>query len=329
MNANPSPAPVRRGTLILAVAVLAAIAGLAYWRFVRTPAAPVAADAPVDLSPQALDRRLLSTEQELAKLARERAAWQQRLNESANRTNLLRDEVLGIGERAALIEDSVRELGRTGRSAQDGLRIHEAELMLIIARERWTLSGDLSGAIQATELAATALGGLTDPQWLDLRQTVTRELAAYRAIEADPGAIARGELDALEALLPELPAADAATAVKPSASGLQRLLDALVQIQPTGQQTLIAPGERQAAKTALALEIANARIALQRRQSAEFKASVGRIGQWLQRLYADTPQLRERRQRLQMAADAPLTPALPLAGSTLSELQRLKQGAAP
>ena len=54
-----------------------------------------------------------------------------------------------------------------------------------------------------------------------------------------------------------------------------------------------------------------------------------RIGQWLQRLYADTPQLRERRQRLQMAADAPLTPALPLAGSTLSELQRLKQGAAP
>ena len=60
----------------------------------RTPAAPVAADAPVDLSPQALDRRLLSTEQELAKLARERAAWQQRLNESANRTNLLRDEIV-------------------------------------------------------------------------------------------------------------------------------------------------------------------------------------------------------------------------------------------
>ena len=80
MNANPSPAPIRRGTLILAVAVLAAIAGLAYWQFVRTPAAPVAADAPIDLSPQALDRRLLSTEQELAKLARERAAlglgWQ-------------------------------------------------------------------------------------------------------------------------------------------------------------------------------------------------------------------------------------------------------------
>ena len=66
-----------------------------------------------------------------------------------------------------------------------------------------------------------------------------------------------------------------------------------------------------------------------RRHSPEFKASVGRIGQWLQRLYADTPQLRERRQRLQMAAAAPLTPALPLAGSTLSELQRLKQGAAP
>ena len=32
---------------------------------------------------------------------------------------------------------------------------------------------------------------------------------------------------------------------------------------------------------------------------------------------------------VQMAADAPLSPSLPLAGSTLSELQRLKQGAAP
>lgn len=323
------PTPTRRGTLILTVAALAAASGLVYWKLLRAPAVPTAAETPTDLSPQALDRRLLSAEQELLKLARERDAWQQRLSESANRTNLLRDEVLGIGERAALIEDSVRELGRSGRSAQDSLRIQQAELLLLIARERWLLSGDLSGAIQATDLAAAALGGLTDPQWLDLRQTVTRELAAYRAVEADPAAVARGELDALEALLPQLPAADATAAGKPAASGLDRLLEALVQIQPTGQQTLIAPGERQAAKTALALEIANARSALQRRQSADFKASVTRIGQWLQRLYADTPQLRERRQHLQMAADAPLSPSLPLAGSTLSELQRLKQGAAP
>ena len=39
-----------------------------------------------------------------------------------------------------------------------------------------------------------------------------------------------------------------------------------MQIQPTGQQNLISPAERQAAQTALLLEISNARMALQMRE---------------------------------------------------------------
>ncbi|MFN5703268.1 MAG: hypothetical protein ACK46K_05575, partial [Gammaproteobacteria bacterium] len=84
-----------------------------------------------------------------------------------------------------------------------------------------------------------------------------------------------------------------------------------------------------AAQTALALEITNARTALQLRQSAEFKNSARRIDQWLLRLYTDGKALQERRQRLQQAANAPLSIALPEAGSTLSELQRLKQSVTP
>lgn len=331
MTETPAPAATsysRTGIVLLACVLIVALAVLAWIRLrVDSGEAPVPTDA---TSPQALDQRLLVTEQHLARLEQERAALQQRLAESANRTNLLRDEVLGVSERAALIEDSVQQLSRSDRSAMDSLRLNEAELLLIIARERWQLSGDLAGTLQATELAAAAINGLKDPQWLTLRQTVTRELAAYRAIEADPRAIARGELDALEALLPQLPAADGnGTEAAPEPYGFERLLNALIRIQPTGQQTLIAPAERQAAQTALALEIANARTALQLRQSAEFKNSARRIDQWLLRLYADGKALQERRQRLQQAADAPLGIALPEAGSTLSELQRLKQSATP
>lgn len=331
MTETPVPAAKshsRTGVVLLASVLIVAIAVFAWIRLrVDSGEAQMPADA---ASPQALDQRLLVAEQHLARLEQERAALQQRLAESANRTNLLRDEVLGVSERAALIEDSVQQLSRSDRSAMDSLRLNEAELLLIIARERWQLSGDLAGTLQATELAAAAINGLKDPQWLTLRQTVTREVAAYRAIEADPRAIARGELDALEALLPQLPAANGNGAdTAPEPYGFERLLNALIRIQPTGQQTLIAPAERQAAQTALALEIANARTALQLRQSTEFKNSVRRIDQWLLRLYADGKALQERRQRLQQAADAPLGIALPEAGSTLSELQRLKQGAAP
>lgn len=331
MTETPVPAAKshsRTGVVLLAGVLIVAIAVFAWIRLrVDSGEALMPADA---ASPQALDQRLLVAEQHLARLEQERAALQQRLAESANRTNLLRDEVLGVSERAALIEDSVQQLSRSDRSAMDSLRLNEAELLLIIARERWQLSGDLAGTLQATELAAAAINGLKDPQWLTLRQTVTREVAAYRAIEADPRAIARGELDALEALLPQLPAANGNGAdAAPEPYGFERLLNALIRIQPTGQQTLIAPAERQAAQTALALEIANARTALQLRQSTEFKNSVRRIDQWLLRLYADGKALQERRQRLQQAADAPLGIALPEAGSTLSELQRLKQGAAP
>ena len=174
------------------------------------------------------------------------------------------------------------------------------------------------------------MGCLKGRQWLSLRQTMAQELAAFRAIEADPRAIARGELDALEDLLPQLPKSDAtAPAAVSNGQGLKRLLDALVQIQPTGQQNLISPSERQAARTALLLEISNARMALQMRQDAEYKRSIKRIDQWLTRLYAQTPALQERRARLRATAAAPLSISVPLSGSSLLELQRLKQESAP
>ena len=328
-NAPPVPARtrIRAGSLLLAVALLSAVAYFAYQRLYKGMSAEPA-QAP-DLSIEAVDRRLLAAEQALAAVQRERRTLQQRLDESTDRNNLLRDEMLGISERATLIEDSIRELGAGARNSQEILRVGEAEMLLGIARERWLLSGDLSGTIQAMELAAAAIAGLKGTQWLNLRQTVAQELAAFRAVEADPRAIARGELDALEDLLPQLPKADQSATAKPGAAGFRQLLDALVQIQPTGQQNLISPSERQAAQTALRLEISNARMALQMRQDAEFKRSVQRIEYWLTRLYAATPALQERRQRLRATAAAPLSVSVPLAGSSLLELRRLKQEAQP
>jgi len=327
---TPSPQPPKSSAravltgVLLAVLVLAAFLGYRWLRgegfgFPQPAAAPAAAS---------VEQRLLGIEQQLERLERERAALQERMSEAGKRTNLMRDEVLAIGERAALMEDSVRQLSRHDLSAQDSLRLSEAELLLTIARERWLLSGDLSGAIQATEMAGNAINTLKDPKWVNLRQAIAQELLAFRTVDADPRAIARGEMDAMEALLPQLPAAHDINADS-GEYGAKRLLNALIRIQPTGEQTLISPAERQSAKTALALEMTNARSALQLRRAAEFKGAVLRMNVWLQRLYVQTPELKAQRTRLLALANAPLTAQVPLAGSTLQELQRLKQGDAP
>lgn len=328
LPANPQNRSSRTGLTLLIIVVIATLGYVGFTRFYK-PKPSVSAET-LDLSAEALDRRLLATEQSLTAVQSERRNLQQRLDEASNRTSLLRDEMLGISERAALLEESVRELGVGSRNAQEIMRVNEAELLLSMSRERWLLSGDLSGTLHALELAATAISGLKGPQWLNLRQTMSQELTAFRAIESDPRAIARGELDALEDLLPQLPkASGSAPPIVSNEQGIKRLLNALVQIQPTGQQNLISPSERQAAQTALLLEITNARMALQMRQDEEYKRSVKRIDQWLTRLYVQTPALKERRERLRATTAAPLNISVPLAGSSLLELQRLKQESSP
>jgi uroporphyrin-3 C-methyltransferase len=237
--------------------------------------------------------------------------------------------MLGVGQRAALLEDSVRELSSSKRDAAQSLRLDEAELLLTMASERLQLAGDMNGAIRATALADGVLSSMRDPALLNLRQTLAQELAAMRALPKDPRVDAAGELNALEAMLPQLaasgPARPASSDAAPSGSGVQRLLDALVQIRPSGEQDLLSPADRSAGEAALLLEIALARTALDRGDQAAFRASVQRMDSWLRRLYADGPLLRERRARLQKLSTLPLTVDLPIAGSTLQQLRELQR----
>ena len=314
------------GWLMLLLVAAALVAGGWYaWRSMR--AAPV--EGP-DLSPEALDARLLDAEQAVVTLRRTQQGLDQRLTDTTARTGLLRDEVLGVGQRAAILEDSLRELSAQASEGREALRLDEAELLLSLAQARLDVAGDLPGAIRATAMARDALEPLTDPQFINLRQTLGQELAALRALPADPRGVAAGELDALQASLPRLasraPGAPPATG---TGSGWQRLLDAIVQVRPSSTQDLISPADRATGEAALGLELALARIALDRRDEAAFRAAVVRIDQWLQRLYAEDATLRERRERLAALGTLELSPDLPMSGSGLQQLRDLRRGLAP
>ena len=331
MNSIPTPpaaAPAaNRLPLFWLLGALLLVAAAFAWKFWSTPAPAARVDTQVDLSPEALDARLLQAENSLSTLHRTQETLNQRLTDASARADLLRDEMLGVGQRAALLEDSVRELSSSKRDAVQSLRLDEAELLLTMAAERVRLDGDMSGAIRATALADGVLSSLRDPALLDLRQTLAQELAAMRALPKDSRVQAAGELDALEAMLPQLAAGGPARhdAEQPTGSGLQRLLNALVQIRPSGEQDLLSPADRGAGEAALSLEIALARTALDRGDQAAFRISLQRIDSWLRRLYADGPLLRERRAHLQKLTTLPLAIDLPILGSSLEQLRALQR----
>lgn len=310
--------------LLLVVAALAA-GGWHAWR-------TLGAEAPEgpDLSPEALDARLLDAEQAVVTLRRTQQGLDQRLTDTTARTGLLRDEVLGVGQRAALLEDSLRELSAQASEGREALRLDEAELLLSLAQARLDVAGDLPGAIRATAMARDTLEPLTDPQFINLRQTLGQELAALRALPADPRSVAAGELDALQASLPRLASrAPGAPPASGTGSGWQRLLDAIVQVRPSSAQDLISPADRATGEAALGLELALARIALDRRDEAGFRAALVRVDQWLQRLYAEDATLRERRERLAALGTLDLSPDLPMSGSGLQQLRDLRRGMTP
>lgn len=320
MPDTPSPLPRRRlpGALWLLLALSIVIAVAVAVKALRQPTA----DSQNELAPATLDARLLQAESTLGALRRSQEAVNQRLTDTSARSNLLRDEVLGITQRSALIEDSVRELAGSRHEGELSLRVDEAELLLTLAQQRLQLAGDLPGALRATELASGVLAQQNDPALLNLRQALGTELDALRSTPLLARTVAANKLDDFEAALPALAAAGAGAAVSsaPGDSGLQRFLHAFVQVRSTGEQDLLVPEDRSTGEAALALELALARSALDRHDTASFRSSVLRLDHWLVRLYAPGPALSKQRARLLELRRLDLF-TLPLAtGSTLEEL---------
>lgn len=323
----PSPPAARRlpAALWILLAIAALVAALFAWK-TWAPRLGEGGDS-VDLGPEALDARLLEVESAISDLRRSQESMNQKLVDTRARTGLLRDEVLAVTQRSSLLEESVRELSDSRRGGAAALRLDEVELLLTLAQQRLSLAGDLAGAIRATALAQGLLATQRDPGLIDLQQTAAQELAALRSLPADPAASAAAQLDALEAELPKLATAGAAEpAPAATGSGLQRLVDSLVQVRRTGEQDLLSPADRSAGEAALALEIALARSALANHDEAGFRKAVVRVDGWLQRLFRDGPVLRERRQQLAKLRELPLKLSTPVAGSTLQQLQDYKRG---
>lgn len=319
-----SPRPRGRGViwaLVLAVIVIAGWQAWRAWQALRgAPAGNVAAvttvagddDAPVG-DPLLAIRALRREQHDLA----------QRISDVTAGQQVLRDEVLGVGERAALVEQSVAAIASPRAQGEQALRLDEAELLLTIGQQQIELAADVGGAMRAYALADGVLAGSTDPAVVDLRQPLAQEMAAMRALPPDPRRVLAGRLDAFEASLASAPFADAAEAPAAHPSLVDRVVGSMVEVHRAQARDLLDPASRDAALTALRLELTMARLALAQRDGDAFHAALARMDAWLPRLYGPVLVARQRR-LLQDLGSAPVRIVLPTLGGTLAELRRLR-----
>ncbi len=314
----PSPSPPRRsraGSLLLLSLVLLALAAAGGWAWQHWQQAQARASAAADARQSAMAARLDA-------LRATQRAQAQRLQQAEATNRLLRDELLGIGQRAALLEDSVSRLADPDRHGAQALRLDELELLLAIGQQRLRLDDDVEGAHRALALAAPLLAGIDDPAYLSLRQTLAQEQAALDALGPDPRLRAATLLAGLERGL-QAPAPVLATG-DPQRPWYARLLDRVVTVQPTASAGLRAGTDREAAFAAAQVDIALARAAIERRDGVALGLALDRIGAWQRRLLAGSPMLAAQQRELATLRALALRHDSPLAGSSLQQLRALR-----
>jgi len=286
---------------------------------------------------QAWQARVQQAEHDRAAAAQQLAALQQMvealrsdqranargLQDIASTNRVLRDEMLGLGQRSALLEENVTRLAEHAQHSTQALRREEAELLLAQAQQRLLYAGDLDGARRLYALAAGVLDRVDGPDYLNLRQALLQERNALDTL--GPGV----RVQAAERLaqwstalqtLPEQPL-QASAGARP---WWQQLLSPLVQVRPADPQVLVARSERLAAGDALQIELSLARAALERGDTRAWQQALQRVDGWLQRLWPDTPQRRDQRRTLDALRRLDLQIALPELGSTLQQLRGMR-----
>ena len=278
----------------------------------------------------AVDQRLLGERLKLVET--ELRTTQQRLQDAAAINRSLRDEVLGVAERAELIEQALKRVSDRGMENVAELRMNNAEFLLSTGLARLRLFGDSAGAATALSLADAELAALQDPVVTGIRQSLARELSALSAFPADARAVAQTRLRRLAERVDRLalkPVSEPAEA--PPARGWRARARALfgefVKVRHIGgDQAEHAFGlNAELARIDLRLQLRYAEAALMEGDTTRFKAQVERMQAAVSQSF-DTRSEDTRGVLGELAAlsELPAFPEFAEAGGALQQLRNLQ-----
>jgi uroporphyrin-3 C-methyltransferase len=276
----------------------------------------------------ALNDRIEDLAVALDRLARNQKSIETRAGDNAATNRVLREELLGMGERAALLEDAIGRMADTRLRGEVVMRLNEAEFLLLLGQERLRLFGDAAATIQAYAMADAVLSGLEDPLLATSRQVLSQELAALREVQEDTRPQIRAVLSNLAAALSELPAPGNENLVEAQSndSRLVKLMSQLVTVRRVADRdAALGTIERDTGLELLRLQLQLAQSALSRPDPLAYRNALQQVDASMQRLFDPTAaKVIEWRERLSQLQQVTLTPDLPVLGATLLELRSVR-----
>ena len=277
---------------------------------------------------QILLQRIDSLQHNIDQLRSKQLTTQQTLLDYGSTDRVLRDELLGLEQRHALLEQHVDEISKREANSFSQLHQSEAESLLRIGQQRLTVAGDLNGARQAYALAAQALANIDMPGILTVQQLLNQERRDLDELQALPAQRLESALDALAKRIDLLPVQEAHE--KQSTSHLdpwwKRVLAPLVRIERTDGSMPLLAADRQRLKEAITLEWAIARITIERQDVSGYQRTLGRIDASVRQLWPPSASRETALTQLKQLQHEALDVHLPELGATLTQLHSQHPG---
>jgi len=335
LAAAPTRAPRGGGGLALALAAIALIgAGYALWRNLAFEREHGARLVEIAQNTRLQSDTLGTVARELETIVARGGALERRVADAESVNRSLREELLGLGERARLVEDAVANLADSRLEGAAALRLNEAEFLLRLGAVRLSLFRDAAGAGAAYRLADAQLAELDDATLAGVRQTIAAEIAALDEHGAAPTETTLAELDAVADGLATLPSrvvtlTPDADAVDGAGWGarLARVLGSLVRVRRVDDSGAgaLAPLSADTARAAIALELGLAKAALVANDDVALARCLARARAAIARSFdSEAAPVRDALARLDRIAATRPRAALPAIGRALEALTNLR-----
>lgn len=341
-SGTAAPAPGASGRYAPALAILALllgigalVAGYFIWHEVQRQAGwQQEVLAQIDSRNQAMDNRISAAVKRL----------ESDLDGAVSTRRGLQQDLADQQQSIAALERAFGVLrAQVGRS-QEAWVLAEAEYLLHVANQRLQLARDVDTAIAALSSADQRLQELANPAYLPVREQISRDLAALRAVnEPDVDGIAL-RLQTLASNVDDMKVAGAQYRPTPRAeapagqreaapaSGWRELpaalwneLRQLVAVRRNDEPVapLLAPDQQFFLYNNLQLQLDTARLAALRGTPELYRVSLRTARDWLtQEFDTEQPAVRRARSELDALLDIELRPSLPDIGGSLKLLRQ-------
>lgn len=312
--------------------LLALSVGAAYWHHHILPANESATEERLEAAeraPRDLKAGLESVRLELAETVRAQQTQQQAL--------------VTVQQDQDAVAAQLAELRPEHEAAAVDWILAEVEYLILAATQRLALEQDAATAGAALHAADLRLKGGREPAFLPLREQLARDIASLQSVDtADVEGLALSLAEAI-AQADALPTREidglhgvAAESTTPGAGStdwqallltLWQDLKSLVEVKDgeLSDGALFDPKLRYVLQQNLKLELASARLAVLRRDNANFRASARLVGQLLNDYYdTGSAAVRALSAQMQAAERIDLRPALPDVSASLDRVRELR-----